>query len=80
MNEYFITKRELDEDRKHMWNAIAKCITDLRNEFLLILDAMGYESHPAKEIKKGEKMSKIKTLIGELWVIADKLDNKELRA
>lgn len=80
MNDYFITKEDLDVDREHMWNAIAKCLSDLRNEFLLILDAMGYESRPAKEIKKGDKMSerKIKELIGQLWILGEKLNNEEI--
>lgn len=80
MNNYFITKRDLDEDREHVLNAVSKCICDLRNEILLILDSLGYKIHPAKEIKKGDKMSgkKIKALMERLWLVADKLDNEEL--
>lgn len=79
MNEFFITKRELDEDRKHVLNAVAKSLSDIRNEFLLILDSVGYKAYPAKN-KKGDKLmeKKIKTLIEKLWILADKLEDKEL--
>lgn len=43
-----------------MWRAIAKCMSDLRKEILLILDSVGYkETHPEKKTKIGVKrMSK----------------------
>lgn len=78
MNEYFVTKRDLDEDRDHMWSAIARCLTDLRKEYLLILNTLGCKNCPAENKKGDKRMSKVKTLIEKLWLIADKLDNKEL--
>lgn len=79
MNNYFITKEDLDDMRDHMFTVIAKSLNDIRNEFLLILDSVGYKVYLAKN-KKGNKMSekKIKTLIEKLWILADKLENKEL--
>lgn len=59
-------------------NVLSKKLKDLRNEFLLILDAIGYESYPAKNKKGDKKMSKVKTLIDQLWILGEKLDNKEL--
>lgn len=79
---YFVSREELlfelDRMRDHMFNAIAKCLTDLRKEYLLIFDTLGCKTCPAKN-KKGEKiMDKVKTLIEKLWIIADKSENKEL--
>lgn len=30
---YFVTKQELDEQREHMFSAIAKCLSDLEKAF-----------------------------------------------
>lgn len=79
MNNYFITKEDLEEMRDRMFTAIARAFWQLEHKVSLLIN-VGFTRRDSAEIRKGEKMSekKIKALIEKLWILADKLDNKEL--
>lgn len=80
---YFISQddldRAMDEERDRLFTVIGRALYELEHRFSLLINVGFTKSDPAKKIKKGDKkMSKAKTLIEKLWIIADKSDNKEL--
>ena len=79
MNNYFVTKEDLDTMRDQIFTVIARAFWQLEHKVSLLIN-VGFNRRDSAEIRKGDKMKekKIKALIDQLWLIADKSDNKEL--
>lgn len=80
---YFVSKddldRALDEERDRLFTVIGRALYELEHRFSLLINVGFTKSDPTEIKQKGDKkMSKAKTLIEKLWIIADKSDNKEL--
>lgn len=83
MGDYFISRRELDEEREHLFNAMAKCLSDLEKELFLMIEAvLGQKSQTARnkntgEKRMGEKRS-VEEILKELMDYVLKSDDEKL--
>ena len=80
MNNYFVTKEELDAMRDKMFSVIARAFWQLEHKISLLIN-VGFPKRDSTEIKGEERMKekKIKALIAQLLVLGERWDNKELK-
>lgn len=80
MNNYFVTKKDLDEMRDKMFAVIARAFWELEHKVSLLVNIGFPKRDPTEKIKEKQMSEKkIQALIAELWLLGEKLDNKELK-
>ena len=76
---YFVSKKELNEMRDHMFSAIAKTLWELEQRVSLIIN-VGITKGDPSEVRKGvKKMSEIKELMEKLKTLSEENNDEELR-
>lgn len=76
MNDYFVTRSEMDEMRDHMFTAIAKSFSDLDKKFTLLINIVNAKKNKERSKKMGDET--VEELLEVLKEIASESEDKNL--